>query len=182
MVLYGFSAAGLGRALACQFLTAAVCVFWLLGLGIQPARAEAERIIIELTLYGQTVSSELTAQAESMINDSVNRHFSQSVNSPEVEVVVLGDRYGEIVPISTTSVSRAQWRENPRASAWTRYYSASYALLERHNEEPESTAVASSPNRSVGATSLGLIAQIDAAFDNGSLTGVAAQQYLSYLD
>lgn len=181
MALYGFSAAGLGRALACRYLIAAACVFFW-GWGVQPARAEAERIIIEMTIYGQTVSSEITAQAESMVNDSINRHFSQSASLPEVEVVVLGDRYGEIVPILTTSVSRGQWRDNPRVSVWTRYYSASYALLERHNEEPESTAVASNPNRSVGASDFGLVVQIDAAFDNGSLTGVAAQQYLSYLD
>ncbi|MBD2260552.1 hypothetical protein [Pseudanabaena sp. FACHB-2040] len=167
-------------------MTAAVCFFWFLGQGVQPARAETERIIIEMSVYGQMMPGDLTTQAESMASDLVSRHFSQSASSSEVEVVIVGDRHGEIVPILTTAVSRTQWQENPQVSAWTRYYNASHALLQRH-EETENTTIASSSGRSgnispVGISSLGQVAQIDAAFDQGRLTGVAAQPYLSYLD
>ncbi|MBD0335555.1 MAG: hypothetical protein ICV62_08700 [Cyanobacteria bacterium Co-bin13] len=139
-----------------------------------------------MSVYGQMLPGDLAIQAELMASDSINRYFSQSASPSEVEVVVVGDRHGEIVPILTTAVSRTQWQENPRVSAWARYYNASHALLQRH-EESEETIVARSSGRSgstspVSISSLGQSAQIDAAFDRGHLTGVAAQPYLSYLD
>lgn len=170
------------RTVARQFLLATwVCFFWSFA-QVQAAWAQAERVVIELPIYGQLIYGELTAQAESMVQNSISRHFAQSGSPSEIEIVVVGNRHGEVVPISTTAVSRAQWQQTPQVSAWTRYYSASQALLQRH-EELEQRPVASAPSRTTAGGSWAYAAaEIDAALDSGRLTGAVAQSVLSSID
>lgn len=171
----------LKKAVYRQFLvTIWACLFWSFGQA-KAAWAQAERVVIELPIYGQLIYSELTAQAESMVQSSISQHFAQSGSPSEVEIVVVGNRHGEIVPISTTAVSRAQWRQTPQVSAWTRYYNASQALLQRHEVERRPVASASS-RTTAGSTWAYAPAEIDAALDSGRLTGMAAQAVLSSID
>jgi hypothetical protein len=65
-------------------------------------------------------------------------------------------------------------------SVWTEYYNASYALLQRYEGQPTET-MARASNRATRANRMP-IAQIDRAFDEGRLTGTAAQEYLDELD
>jgi hypothetical protein len=159
---------------------AAVCVLILSG-SYQPARAEDERIVIDMPINGQVIHSTLIAQAESLLGEAISRQFSQNANLSTLQVDVVGDRHGEIIPVLTVTVSRAQWQANPQVSAWSRYYSASYALLQRHESEE---TVAMAPVSSAGSTDASVEDRfwIDQAFDSGRLTGPAAQDYLSDLD
>lgn len=148
----------------------------------QPARAEDERIVIDMPVYGQVDHRNLVRQAESLLAEAINRQFSQNASLSTLQVEVMGDRNGEIIPVLTVTVSRAQWQANPQVSAWSRYYNASYALLQRH-EAAETVAVA--PVGSAGRTADPEIQDrfwIDEAFDSGRLTGATAQDYLSDLD
>lgn len=148
----------------------------------QPAWAEDERIVIDMPVYGQVDHSELVTQAESLLAEAINRQFSQDPALSTLQVDVVSDRNGEMIPILTVTVSRAQWQANPQVSAWSQYYRASYALLQRH-EAVETVAIA--PVRSAdGATDLEIQERfwIDEAFDSGRLTGATAQDYLSDLD
>jgi hypothetical protein len=160
---------------------ATACVFCILDGNYRLARAGEERVVVNMPVYGEVVHSELAAQAESLIRDALNRQFSQRSNLSTVQVDVVGDRHGELIPLLTVTVSRAQWQANPQVSAWGRYYSASYTLLQRYESD---TAVAIALARA--ATSMDASVQdrfrIDEAFDSGHLTGPAAQDYLSYLD
>lgn len=168
------------RAVTRQFLLAVwACLFGSI-VQVQAAWAQAERVVIELPIYGQLIYGELTTQAESMVQSSIDQHFAQSGSQSEIEVVVVGSRHGEIVPISTTAVSRSQWQATPQVSAWTRYYSASQALLQRH-QEPART-VANASNQTTGSSWAYAAAEIDAALDSGRLTGAAAQSVLSSID
>ncbi|MBD2055811.1 hypothetical protein H6F88_07235 [Oculatella sp. FACHB-28] len=146
----------------------------------QPAQAEDERIVIDMPVDRQVDHSELVAQAESLLGEAISRQFSQNPDLSTLQVDVVGDRNGEMIPILTVTVSRAQWQANPQVSAWSRYYRASYALLQRH-EAAETVAVA--PARAAdGNTDIQDRFWIDEAFDSGRLTGAAAQDYLSDLD
>lgn len=140
--------------------------------------ASAQSAVLTLPLDAAR-PQDLSGWAEAGIRSEINRQFQQNAALTEVEVVVIGDRHGEIVPISTTRVSRSQWQETPRVGAWTEYYSSAYALLQRH--EGQSATVAAAPVPAPIA-SRGSAAEVDRAFDEGRLTGTAAQQYLSQLD
>ncbi|MBD2077042.1 hypothetical protein H6F86_24770 [Phormidium sp. FACHB-592] len=146
----------------------------------QPAHAEMQGLVIELPVYGQAVPGSLTAQAELLVSSAIERQFKQNPGLSTIQVVVTGDRNGEIIPILTTTASRAQWQANPQVKAWTKYYSASYALLQRHEQKTE--VAVSSPTSAIASSNLNDTAQIDAAFDSGVLTGQAAQKYLNDLD
>lgn len=164
-------------------LLIALTAAWSLALfkGIyQPAHAEMQGLVIEIPVYGQAVPGSLTAQAELLVSSAIERQFKQNPGLSTIQVVVTGDRNGEIIPILTTTASRAQWQAKPQVKAWTKYYSASYALLQRHEQKTE--IAAAPPAQSVAMRTLEDAAQIDAAFDSGRLTGQAAQRYLNDLD
>lgn len=170
----------IGKGWTRHFLIAAAACFLLFCDSYRPARAEAESIVVDMSVYGQVEYGDFFRRAEAMAGDEISRQFSQNPNLSEVQVVVVGDRDGEIVPILTTTVSRAQWQETPRVSAWTEYYNASHALLQRHEER--STAVVARASGG-GTRSAGIpAAQIDRALDEGRLSGEAAQEYLPELD
>jgi hypothetical protein len=147
----------------------------------QTAYADTEKIVLEIPVYGQISYDDyddLIAQAESWVSQAIVRQFNQSTDFSAIKVVVLGRRNDDIIPILSTTVSRTQWQEKPQVGAWTHYY-ASYALLQHHNLEAE--RVASSPTTS-GINAQNRAAAIDRAFDEGSLTGKAAQEFLNNLD
>ncbi|MEB3359965.1 MAG: hypothetical protein VKK04_24780 [Synechococcales bacterium] len=166
-----------------------IVYFW--GGSYLPAQAEVESVIedgsvvINMPVYGQVTYSDLAAEAESLAEEAIARQFTQNPSLPTVRVVVLSNRNGEMIPILTTTVSREQWQANPQVSAWTQYY-ASYGLIQRHGER-DTVAIApggSPPNglNNRNAISRSRSSQIDEAFDEGRLTGRAAQDYLSDLD
>lgn len=160
----------------------------------RPAYAETQSIVIEMPVYGQVISSNLTAEAESLVSSAINNQFGQNSALTTVQVVVVIHRNGEIIPVLTTTASRGQWQENPQVQAWTSYYGASYALLQRHEQDARiATSLplpGSSPVRPTAVSNpeasfqiqIDRAAQIDNAFDSGTLTGQSAQNYLSDLD
>lgn len=163
-----------------HFLIAAAAFFGFLCDSYQPVRAETESIVVDMSVYGQAEYGDFFRRAEAIASDEITRQFSQSPNLSEVQVMVLGDRNGQIAPILTTTVSRTQWQETPSVSVWTKYYNASYALLQRY-EGQQTETMAGASNRATRANRMP-IAQIDRAFDEGRLTGTAAQEYLDELD
>lgn len=178
------------KTLIRQFFIAlsAACGLLLLKSTYQPAYAETQSVVIEMPIYGQAVSSNLTAEAELLVSSAINSQFGQDPSLSTVQVVVVLHRNGEVIPFLATTTSRAQWQDNPQVQAWTRYYGVSHALLQRHEQE---SRIATSLPVSSSATSnsedsfqiqIDRAAQIDNAFDSGTLTGQSAQDYLSDLD
>jgi hypothetical protein len=169
-----------GKSLTRYFLIVTAAAFFCFFCdSYRPVRAKAESIVVDMSVYGLVESGDFFRRAEAMVSDEISRQFSQNPDLSEIEVVVVGDRDGQIAPILTTTVSRTQWQETPSVSVWTEYYNASYALLQRYGQPTETMARAS--NRATRANRMP-IAQIDRAFDEGRLTGTAAQEYLDELD
>ena len=169
---------------------------WNVGSGLvlidQPALANPPSLTLELPIYTLTEQRDLVAQAERMAQAAIAREFQQKPALSMVQVVVLGNRHGNLVPILTVSVTRSQWQQNPRVNAWTQYY-ASGRLLQRPDpqpaEPPDSLVAAQPANptqsgqpgtgpRGVG----GRGATIDQAWDTGQMWRSQAQDYLSDLD
>lgn len=158
----------------------AACIICFFGGSDWSAYAQTESITLDLPVDGQVTYRNLIAQAELMVSNTINRQFTQNPGLSTIQVVVVGDRHGEVIPVLTTTVSRAQWQENSQVNAWTQYYRASYALLQRHEQE-ERVAVA--PARSVSSANIqNRRSDIYEAYDGGFLTGEVAQDYLSDLD
>ncbi|NJN21975.1 MAG: hypothetical protein HC812_13330 [Leptolyngbya sp. RL_3_1] len=104
-----------------------------------------DRQTIEISIDHPVTQSSLLDQAETLVRQAIATTFGQQSDVNEIEVLVLGDRHGEISPILVTSVSRTQWQADPQVSRWTRYYTeGTHALLQRHSEI-EPTAPAATP-------------------------------------
>lgn len=149
---------------------------------LRPAQASDEVISVYLPIYNQIDQADMRSDAAWMAADAIANQFAQDSTATSVQVSVLGDRNGEIIPILTVTVSRLQWQQNPQVNAWARYHD-SYALFERHDQE---RIVAMAPARPEGfssrISSRGLPPQLEEAYDAGTLSGDLAQDYLSDLD
>lgn len=128
--------------------------------------------MINLPVY-DAADRDVVSQAESLAETTISRQFRQNPTQSIVQVVVTADRHGEVIPIVAVTVSRAQWQANPQVSAWSKYFRSIDALLHRD----DSTQVVA-----MGGAMQRRSFEIDRAFDEGRLTGPAAQQYLSDLD
>ncbi len=158
------------------------------------------RLVLELPLHGQSQPEDMMRQAESLVQQTLAQQFQSSLGQTtgssvqtveRVQLMVLGNRNGTVLPLVSVTVSRAQWQQHPQAKAWLQYY-ASQSLL-HPPAQPLTVAIAPSDARFTGqpsgvgrggaiGTSLTRTATIHQAFDNGQLTGTAAQDYLNDLD
>lgn len=146
-----------------------------------PALADSDApILLNMPVYSQVFSNDLISQAESMVSRAINHYFDANPSLTEVEVVVLGNSNGNIIPILTTSVARTQWQGNPLVSAWTKYYGA-HALLQQHSMQPAQIAATPS-HRSTSVGYQSTSAQFDQQFDSGQLSGETVQSYLDFVD
>lgn len=138
-------------------------------------------VLLEMPIYSQTSSDDLLSQAESMVRQQISQHFSSNPGSTEVEVIVLGSRNGDVIPVLATTVSRAQWQENPQVRAWSKYYSA-YALIQRHDQQQSPQVAVNPSRRSTTAASRGTATQFELQLDAGQLSGRTAQAYVDLVD
>ena len=138
-------------------------------------------VLLDMPIYSRISSDDLVSQAESMVSQEIDRYFGANPDLTEIEVVVLGSRNGDIIPILTTIVSQSQWQDNPQVSAWTEYYS-SYALIRRHDNTQPAQVAASPSRRSTTVASRDLSAQFDQQFDSGRLNGRLVQSYVDLVD
>ncbi|MGD1909177.1 MAG: hypothetical protein ACFB0C_24745 [Leptolyngbyaceae cyanobacterium] len=101
-----------------------------------------DRHTVEISVEGAITQGALLDAAEGRARQIIVNAFAQQPEVNQVEVVVLGDRHGEIAPILTTTVTRNQWQSRPEVSHWSRYFTeGTHALLQRHDEaEPEIAA------------------------------------------
>jgi hypothetical protein len=101
----------------------------------QASESVINRQTIEISIDHAVTQSSLLDQAEALVRQTIVATFGQQSDVNEIEVLVLGDRHGEVSPILVTSVSRTQWQADPQVSRWTRYYTeGTHALLQRHGE------------------------------------------------
>ncbi len=138
-------------------------------------------VLLDLPIYSRISREDLVNQAESMVSQEINRYFDTNPDLAEIEVVVLGSRNGDIIPVLTTTVSRIEWQQNPQVSAWTEYYS-SYALIRRHDSEQPAQVAATPSRRSIAVASRDISVQFDRQFDSGRLGGRAVQSYVDLVD
>ncbi|MEM0981950.1 MAG: hypothetical protein AAGH78_16975 [Cyanobacteria bacterium P01_H01_bin.58] len=173
----------LNPVLISQFLTVSVVALgiWLVE-GIHlAAAAESERSVVSLPIYGEVFHGRMWAQAQGLAEDEINRQFSRDAALTTIEVAVVGDYNGELVPILTIAVSRNQWLANPQVSAWIAqdYSQSSHALLQRHEESERDEAIAAGRTRNIPVTPVAQTPSdlVDRAYDEGRLSGDALQRH-----
>lgn len=80
-------------------------------------------------ISGDQSFADLVQQAELDAAAAVGQAFAASPTATEVVVNVAAERNGQEVPLLSVAVSRSQWQQQPRASAWAHYLSDARPLL-----------------------------------------------------
>lgn len=186
MTLFRITKFALDLAGSSLVLVLSTLISLTIGSLFQPAWAGATSIVLELSIPPQAQYSDLVMQAKLLANESIARYFNQHSGISTIEVSVLGDRSGDIVPILTMTITRAQWQSQSQTGGDTKYY-ASHPLLQ-YRDAWDAGRIATQPRVSNGTAGTSVASaklpasEIDRAFDEGRLTGEAAQPYLSSLD
>ena len=93
------------------------------------AWAETGYFTLSIANSGKETYESLIREAETTTQAAITQGFAQNANLTEIQMTVLGEHNGQVVPIMTSTVSRSDWRDTSEIRQWTQYFQFSYALL-----------------------------------------------------
>lgn len=105
---------------------------WLAQVAIAPpiAMAYTDRVSITLDWTEGESYATLLRRAETAARAATQRSFDADLLVTDVDVTIVGESQGNIVPILGLRVSRSEWRSRPDPQYWLTYYRTAPALLE----------------------------------------------------
>jgi hypothetical protein len=71
----------------------------------------------------------LMQEAEALATNSIYQIFQSNYNVTNITVNVIGEHYGQQVPLLSVTVSQANWQKDPQIKSWVKYFSGSERLL-----------------------------------------------------
>lgn len=71
----------------------------------------------------------LIERGETSATNTIKRAFAKNSRTNQVSLVILGEHNAQKVPMMKISVSRAQWKRQPKIKVWTKYYRDAGKLL-----------------------------------------------------
>lgn len=115
--------------------------------------ASAQTKPIELRLNSQNQNFQtLLQQAETAAKTSIEKTFDENPNIKSVSLSISAEHNGAIVPLLSTTVSRANWQQKPTIQAWSQYFTASEVLLGFRTTQPATATVPVTNFNSVAAS------------------------------
>lgn len=148
--------------------------------------AWASPMMIEIPLPANADARKVLRQAELMVSNILDQQFGQNPDVSSLEVVILGNRDGAIVPMLTTIATREEWAANPQVDRWTAYNSSFARLFYQPRPADVVIARAPQPQGSPRTRRTRLpqqsVVQIERAYDAGRLSPRQLDTYLDLLD
>lgn len=172
-----------------KLLIATVLASFTLVVQSPEAEARAEQMIFEVSVEHSLGHRDVVKQAEVSAQQKISQQFRQNPEISSLQMSVVVNRNGEIIPVFVTTVSREQWLRSGNISSWTKYHN-SYALLRRHDVlEKRPTVIASVPRKPTRSGSLSQSefmesypSLYESSFDQGSISKEVIQDSLDYWD
>lgn len=112
-----------------NLLASLIFYFVILGGSLSIANAELAQVTLSIDATLVPTFSDLIKQAESLAATEISQRFQADPTLTEVQIMVLGERNGQLVSLLSSSISRNAWQENPDLRQWTQYFSESNILL-----------------------------------------------------
>ncbi len=94
-----------------------------------PAFADTKQLNLTVNTKDNQSFQSLLQEAENLVINSIQQSFQSSSNITDITVTVIGEHYGQQVPIMFISVSQAEWQKNPKITSGIKYFSAAEILL-----------------------------------------------------
>ena len=71
----------------------------------------------------------LMEQVVSQANDAIANAFATNSNVEPIDLTVLINRNGQVLPVMVAEISRDQWQQQPDVQSWARYSTSVRVLL-----------------------------------------------------
>jgi hypothetical protein len=94
----------------------------------------------------------LMREANTLAQSLVGQGFVSNPTSIEVIVNVLGERNGQVIPLVSVRVSRADWQSQPRVEQWARYAGRPARQLLGLVDGATNSVITSTPTATTAAT------------------------------
>lgn len=149
----------------------------------QPVHAQSDSLTVTLEVYGTPTRGALHRQAESAAVDEITKTFTETSQLNSVQINVLGQSNGRVVPIFSLSVSREQWLSNRQLALQTaQYYYSSYSLLGLDSTDEGLTSPTVAQASPSPVVSRDPSVQVNEAFRQGRLSPQEYDQLIDALD
>lgn len=104
--------------------------------------------VVNVTIEADQVNNygRLMEQVVSAANDAISNAFTTNANSDPVNVTVLINRNGQVLPVLVAEISHDQWQQQPDVQIWARYSTSVRRLL--GYAQPAQTAARTQVSRS----------------------------------
>jgi hypothetical protein len=109
------------------------------------AQAESHQVNLLLNTQPNETFETLMRQAETIARQSVEQHFADPATT-EVSVNVSGEREGQISPLLSVKVSRADWQRSSSVQQWAQYFGGSTTLLGFKRRSPNTEVASLAPS------------------------------------
>ncbi|NJL87130.1 MAG: hypothetical protein HC886_15995 [Leptolyngbyaceae cyanobacterium SM1_1_3] len=124
--------------------------------------------------------------AESLASGELSRQFRQNLDLTTVQITVLGEYNGQVVPVLVATVSRENWQRSPQVRQWASYFNSSYVLL-GFNSDPtgadrDAIATNDSPGLNISPAIIDPIEQLVEAAEKGELSDAELIELIDALD
>lgn len=110
--------------------------------------ASAKNITLSIDSNENNYYNILVKNAEDLAKKTINQEFDNNPEITSFTITILGERKGQIVPVIRSTVSRAEWQNNPNIDNFTRYFADAKLLLKFEDESDISEGQPQLPNPS----------------------------------
>jgi len=165
-----------------KLLATTALVYCSLAVQAPQAQARNKQLTFEVPVESQTAYRDVIHAVEISAQAEISQQFRNHPDISTLQISVLVERNGDIIPVFGTTVSRAQWEQQPKIEQWAKYHD-SYALIKRHDYgEGAAVTLASAPMTSKRNPAASSSSGYDSTFDRGRLPPRVAQSSLDYWD
>jgi hypothetical protein len=147
-----------------------------------PAKAEALSLVLTIDGDHAASYSDLVAQAEFLAAETLTERFKNDPSLSRLEVVVLGDRNGQIVYLVSVNIDRDDWRSQADIRAWGQYFSMTGGLLGYSNNSRSSQSQASAVVSQRLVPEQDAFMVVEQAFQEGRISEAEYYQLIDDLD
>ncbi|WP_346293137.1 hypothetical protein [Sphaerothrix gracilis] len=154
-------------------------------------RAETGAFRVNLSPYAGESLSSLMSAAETLASSEVSRRFNQNAELSVVQVTVLGEYNGQVVPVLVVTVPREGWQRSRQIRQWASYFDSSYLLLgfNRSDAETDSSGTARdtrvsspSPRPRISPATLNPVEELVQAAEDGEISDAELIELIDALD
>lgn len=93
------------------------------------ARAETKQLNLTFSSQENQSFQTLVQEAEALAKKSIQQTFQSNPEVTDFTVNVMGEHYGQLVPLLSVTVTQTNWQKNPKVQPWTKYFSSDAQLL-----------------------------------------------------